>query len=134
MVTLPSTTAGTITGQITLSPQSVNPRPFSANLPAVTINLTGLVVRTADFDEDGDVDGADLTRWRNNFGVGTTHMQGDADADGDADGGDFLTWQRQLGSVPATPASMAVPEPTALVLTLLLAAFVPTRSRSALIL
>ena len=72
----------------------------------------------ADFDEDGDVDGDDLVRWRNNFGTGTTHMQGDADGDADADGVDFLTWQRQLGSPPSVVATAAVPEPTTLALTL----------------
>ena len=73
--------------------------------------------READFDEDGDVDGDDLTRWRNNFGTGVMHMTGDADADADADGADFLTWQRQFGSI-ATAASpnAPVPEPTTLVL------------------
>ncbi len=71
----------------------------------------------ADFDEDADVDGDDLTRWRNNFATGTTHMQGDADGDNDADGADFLVWQRQLGSPPSAIAANApVPEPATLVL------------------
>ena len=82
-------------------------------------NSVVLTVRpafTADFDEDGDVDGDDLTRWRNNFDTGTTHTTGDADGDGDSDGHDFLTWQRQLGSpggavVSSTTASAAIPEP-----------------------
>jgi hypothetical protein len=59
---------------------------------------------SADFELDGDVDSADLTQWRGDFGV-----NGDSDADGDADsdGADFLAWQQQVGSVPAVP----VPEP-----------------------
>jgi len=72
--------------------------------------------QAADFDEDGDVDGDDLTRWRNNFATGATHMTGDGDAD--ADGGDFLTWQRQLGSAPAVATGAAVPEPNAAILAL----------------
>ena len=100
----------------------------SLNLPALAAGLawntsqlytTGVLsvaspgFQEADFDEDGDVDGDDLTRWRNNFGTDTTHMTGDADGDGDADGGDFLMWQRQLGSgPPANATSTAVPEPT----------------------
>lgn len=95
----------------------------SIDLPALTglawdtsqLYTTGVLavvpVFEADFDEDGDVDGDDLVRWRNNFGTGTIHTQGDADTDGDADGGDFLTWQRQLGSVPAEAATAVVPEP-----------------------
>ena len=41
MVTLGSTTTGSFAGQITLAPQSTNPRPFSMDLPTVTINLHG---------------------------------------------------------------------------------------------
>jgi hypothetical protein len=78
----------------------------------VSLFTAGSMIATADFDEDGDVDGDDLMRWRNNFGTGTTHMTGDADGDLDVDSGDFLTWQRQLGMSPALfPASTPVPEP-----------------------
>ena len=116
-VTLPSTTAGTINGSITLTPQSTNPRPFSMTLPAVTINLTGRVFLAGDFQEDGDVDSNDLTNWRTGFGtaVGATHMQGNADGDGDVDGRDFLIWQRGGSPNPVVAAvsssSAAVPEP-----------------------
>jgi hypothetical protein len=71
---------------------------------------------TADFDGDGDVDGADLTRWRNNFGAAgsATNAQGDADGDADVDGSDFLNWQRQVGTTPpAAAAAAAIPEPAA---------------------
>jgi hypothetical protein len=112
-ITLPSTMAGVIGGQIKLLPQSTNPRPFSVNLPTVTINLTGSVFYQADFDEDGDVDGADLARWKTGFGKvnSATHLQGDANANGAVDGADFLVWQRQLGSDLAVSATRAVPEP-----------------------
>jgi hypothetical protein len=63
---------------------------------------------TADFDNDGDVDGDDLTEWRNDFGP---TAGSDADGDGDSDGADFLVWQQQLGSGPAVPVAGAVPEP-----------------------
>jgi hypothetical protein len=58
----------------------------------------------ADFDEDGDVDGADLTDpvkgWKARFGDG---LHGD----------DFLTWQRQLGLTggDAEVSTDSVPEP-----------------------
>jgi fibronectin-binding autotransporter adhesin len=80
----------------------------------VIANITAAPLLAADFDEDGDVDGMDLTRWRNNFATGATHMQGNADADGDVDGADFLVWQRQLGGSPAAPSSTAIPEPASL--------------------
>ena len=71
---------------------------------------------SADFDEDGDVDGADLVKWKAGFGTmgAATHMQGDANADGRVDGADFLTWQQQLGSAATMAASSAVPEPATL--------------------
>ena len=74
--------------------------------------------KVPDFDMDGAVNGADLTRWRDNFGTGLTHMHGNADGDGDIDGRDFLIWQRHLGNPASNEAASAlVPEPaTALLL------------------
>jgi hypothetical protein len=73
-----------------------------------------------DFDGDGDVDGADLTTLRANFGSKTaTSMTGDADGDADADGNDFLIWQRNKTAPVATAAGAAVPEPSGLALAVL---------------
>jgi T5SS/PEP-CTERM-associated repeat protein len=73
------------------------------------VTLTGPTTSfTADFDEDGDVDGGDLVQWRGDFGI---NALSDADNDGDSDGADFLAWQRQLGSSPMLSATAtAVPE------------------------
>jgi hypothetical protein len=75
----------------------------------------------ADFDEDSDVDGDDLTKWKLGFGAGgsASHMQGDADADADVDGADFLAWQRQLGGAAVSASSAAVPEPSSGILLLM---------------
>jgi hypothetical protein len=86
----------------------------------------------ANFDENGIVNGADLTRWGANFSTGTAHTQGNADgalSDLDVDGHDFLIWQRQLGSVSAVAASASVPEPRALILTSLIAACLALNGR-----
>jgi hypothetical protein len=66
----------------------------------------------ADFDNDGDIDGADLGLWRTAYG---TTAAGDADGDGDSDGNDLLIWQRNNGVdlTPAVAAGAAVPEPCA---------------------
>jgi hypothetical protein len=74
---------------------------------------------TADFDNDGDVDGDDLDQWEADYA-----LNGDSDANGDGEsaGIDFLTWQLQNGSgVPPiaafnAAATTAVPEPATLML------------------
>jgi hypothetical protein len=79
--------------------------------------VTLRVLFAADFDGNGQVDGADLDGWTAGFGLvgGAAHEQGDADGDGVADGGDFLIWQRQFGSgiVSVAETYGAVPEPAA---------------------
>lgn len=64
-----------------------------------------------DFNQDGEVDAADLQRWREQFG--TT-----------LDGGDFLTWQRNVGVGinQFNDAMMLVPEPGSITLSALHAA------------
>jgi hypothetical protein len=69
----------------------------------------------ADFDADGDVDGADFLRWQRGFGTGTTLAQGNADGDGDVDAADLAIWKNQFGTTGlATGAAGSVPEPTGL--------------------
>ncbi|MGI9428212.1 MAG: hypothetical protein ACR2NM_06110, partial [Bythopirellula sp.] len=73
--------------------------------------VVSIVTLTADFDNDGDVDGDDLTQWKGDFGGPGS----DANGDGDSDGGDFLAWQGEFGlGVPLAPAQ-SVPEPSGLV-------------------
>jgi hypothetical protein len=62
----------------------------------------------ADFNEDGDVDGADLLTWRNAYG---SNANGDTDADSDTDGRDFLVWQREFTGSGPLSAGTAIPEP-----------------------
>jgi hypothetical protein len=105
-----------VTGQFT---KVIEPPTMPAGLLFDVVYLPNLVrlvvveapIYSADFDLDGDVDGDDLTVWKNSVGPADG---ADADNDGDSDGADFLAWQRQFGSVPAVPALTAVPEPTAL--------------------
>jgi hypothetical protein len=67
------------------------------------------------------VDAADLTDWRDSFGV---DGGADSDGDGDSDGADFLVWQRNLGQgTPGVGAAAGVPEPTSVVLVGLAAAW-----------
>jgi beta-glucanase (GH16 family) len=68
---------------------------------------------SADFDSDGDVDGADFLTWQRGAGttVGAVRVNGNANAgfDGDVDEGDLEVWRVQFGSAAATN----VPEPGA---------------------
>jgi len=75
----------------------------------------------ADFDQDGDVDFADLAAWQIGFGMsgGADFYHGDADGDGIVDGSDFLTWQREFGSLSLSEAQAAVPEPASAILLLI---------------
>jgi hypothetical protein len=63
---------------------------------------------SADFNDDGTVDDADLADWQQRFDQGH------------ADGADLLAWQQQLGMTEAVPlsasAGAAVPEPPAIAL------------------
>jgi subtilisin-like proprotein convertase family protein/uncharacterized protein (DUF2141 family) len=56
-------------------------------------------VMSADFDEDGDVDGRDFMAWqRGGDVVAPTHGDGDADGDGDVDSGDLGIWHEGYGA------------------------------------
>ena len=59
--------------------------------------LDGAFPVGADFDQDGDVDGADFVAWQAGFGTAFLTRKGDGDADGDGavDGTDFICWEHE---------------------------------------
>jgi hypothetical protein len=75
---------------------------------------------TADFDIDGDVDGADLLTWQQHSGTttGAVRMDGNSNVatDGDVDADDLTVWKAQFGDGGATAAIFAAPEPATLTL------------------
>jgi hypothetical protein len=89
--------------------------------------------RDADFDGDGDVDGADLIIWSRNLGrtSGATKAQGNADGDADVDAADLAILSSEFGTTsfdgpgllvtgfirysPSGPAT-GVPEPSSCLL------------------
>lgn len=88
-------------------------------VPRLVINYTTDVIaptEDADFDADGDVDGADFLAWQQNFGAGSTLAQGDANGDNAVNDADLTIWKQQFGGVASAVTANAVPEPTALVL------------------
>lgn len=74
----------------------------------VPVEFVGNTPLFGDFDNDGDVDGADLTQWEGDYA-----LNGDSDAnnDGDSDGSDFLAWQRDFGNIVPAAGAASVPEP-----------------------
>jgi glucose/arabinose dehydrogenase len=72
-----------------------------------------------DFNGDATVDGADLQRWQEGFGMASGATAADGDGDGDVDGADFLAWQQNAGWSPlnvASPTTTPTPEPSAALL------------------
>jgi hypothetical protein len=77
------------------------------------LSLAVATIAPADFNEDAQVDAADLAVWRTNFGLAAaaTHQLGDADGDLDVDAADFLAWQRTRGASATIGLAAPVPEP-----------------------
>jgi hypothetical protein len=81
----------------------------------------------SDFNNDGSVDGEDLTLWSEEFGD-SGEVTADSNLDGVVDGADFLIWQRNAGKLgdfqptaivrytPPAAAVTAIPEPATMVL------------------
>lgn len=95
-------------------------QPPAGGSPNLGFRVASTSSLSGDYDGDGEVDGADLARWKASFGV---DGGADGDEDDDSDGNDFLIWQRNLGTdLNAGPTTAAVPEPATLVLLMLAAA------------
>jgi len=76
-------------------------------------------VESADFDEDGDVDGKDFLAWQAGFGTsgGASLADGDANGDGNVDGADRALWEMQFGTMGSPLSAVTqVPEPATLLL------------------
>lgn len=80
----------------------------------IAIFSSDTVFASADFNEDGDVDGGDLAQLLAGYDVNSA---GDTNGDSDTDGADLLEWQRQYTGSSAS-AAVVVPEPAAILLLL----------------
>ena len=87
------------------------------NLQVTDIPSAGLA---GDFDDDGDVDAADYTVWRDHLGDPTdTPLNGNGNATVGVDQGDYDLWKASFGSSgSAALAGVSVPEPGSLLLLL----------------
>lgn len=69
---------------------------------AVRVFIPVPSTETADFDEDGDVDGRDFLAWQRGFGkVNPVLADGDANDDNSVDATDLGIWQSQYNTTPA---------------------------------
>ncbi len=103
---------------------------FGNDLSLDDISLDGQipVTESADFDEDGDVDGQDFLIWQRGFGAGTTLGEGDANGSMSVDETDLEVWQVQYGVGPMV-AFVAIPEPSPVILLIGTIAIVFSSSR-----
>jgi hypothetical protein len=70
------------------------------------------VLENANFDGDGDVDGADFLIWQRGLGGAGGLAQGDANDDNQVDAADLAIWKMQFGTTGlAIEAAGSVPEP-----------------------
>jgi hypothetical protein len=111
-----------ITNDVLNNPWDTLPSYWSDEISAIAQINAALL--PADFNDNGAVNAADLTRWSQGFGdAAAAKFDGDANGDGQVDGSDLLVWQRQVGQsslaagVPtASQSARGVPEPDLLVL------------------
>jgi len=100
------------------TPDPPDPNAFDTDFFIRSLEVTGSgTVASADFDADGDIDGADFLRWQRGLGAtggAATLANGNADGDADVDAADLVIWKQQFG--PGSPAAVngsAIPEPSA---------------------
>ena len=65
-----------------------------------------------DYNDNGVVDAADYTVWRDQLGQTTFGLAADGNADGVVDGADYLLWTETFGDTNALASvAIGVPEP-----------------------
>ncbi len=110
-----------------------DPGYASAGISGFTFDVIPDAV-PGDYNNDGTVNAADYTVWRNNLGTGLALDNRDPSNTGDVNQQDYDFWKSQFGAGSAAGAgSVAVPEPASAVLVLAaaLAGLVARRGRRA---
>jgi len=84
-----------------------------------------------DYNDDGTVNAADYSVWRNSLGAVGSNLPADGNGNGSVDEGDYAVWKMHFGeSLAAGAGSSAVPEPGSwMLLVLALSAWVTTDRR-----
>lgn len=85
---------------------------------------------SADFDQDGGIDGKDFLAWQAGYATGTQASDGDADGNATVNVFDLAVWRSQYSTVaPLSVTLAALPEPSTI--TLLLGGWMATLCRRA---
>jgi hypothetical protein len=82
----------------------------------VLVGLSSVSASNADFDGNGLVDGKDFLLWQRSHGGAGNHSQGDANSDGQVNAADLTIWKSQFGTSPSVGAVGAVPEPSSIII------------------
>jgi hypothetical protein len=94
---------------------SINPDRYTSYLGFRVASTTLL---SADYNQNGIVDGADYTVWRDSIGQFVLPATGaDGNGDGIIDEGDYAFWKERFGTIldyTGTASSNAVPEPNSM--------------------
>lgn len=108
------TVSGTLnTAGLAIDPSDAAQFTLGVSGKSLVLTVGGSTAIPGDFNNNGTVDGADLAKWKADFGPGNGS---DANGDGRSDGADFLIWQRNFGSTSSAQAAASVPEPSSLAL------------------
>ncbi|MBA3480842.1 MAG: hypothetical protein H0T51_03410 [Pirellulales bacterium] len=95
-----------------LGPTAVGDLIIGQSISGVTTAPGGL---SGDYDQDEDVDGADILVWQRTLGS-NSQLAADGNSNGVIDGGDLAVWRDRFGDVSSATSSHAVLEPVSLVI------------------
>lgn len=126
-----TSTLGMKTGTLLVSTASQAAANSSVSIPfSYEVVANGLV---GDFNDDGFVDAADYTVWRDTFATEGVNLPADADGNGIVNLADYHLWRDHFGTSSAISVGAAVPEPgsIAIVAALVLAVAAPRGLRRA---
>lgn len=87
-------------------------------LPGVVQYVGGPPTLFGDYNQNGRVDAADYTVWRDKLGAASLPNENPAQSPGIVDSADYQVWKSNFGQGTGGAAATAVPEPTALAITL----------------
>jgi hypothetical protein len=121
VVELETSTVGAFAGQLVLNSRSQNAGGFDGALADVTISFVGVIELAGDYNDDGTVDAADYTVWRDSLGQSGAGLAADGNTNNQIDTGDYTVWKSNFGQSATGGGSIAglnaaVPEPATFVL------------------